>query len=138
MEKFKMLQKEIYNNLYNKKANIVTESLSAKERVFAQISHNLLEWILKGKGASSYFNTNNAKNAIEDLMKFANKSYNQAENTLLSLYDYLVYLKELVEDGKENSYEIKKAIQNIDGRFDIYDSTNIGDAMFDEIIRKIR
>lgn len=121
------------------KNNIVTESLSGKERIFAQISHNLLEWILKGKGASSYFNTKNSDNAINDLQKFANKTFNGAENTLLALYDDLQYLIDCLKKAEydKNDYMVKKAKQEIDGRFDIFYSTNIGDAMVDEIIRKV-
>lgn len=137
-----MLQKEIYNNLFNKKANIaVTESLSAKEKVFAQISHNLLEWILKGKLINSYLSTKEAENAINDILKSGlETSENHAENRLIALYDDLEYLIDSLKKAEydKNDYMVKKAKQEIDGRFDIFYSTNIGDAMVDEIIRKIR
>lgn len=136
-----MLQKEIYNNLFNKKANIVNESLSAKEKIFAQISHHVLEWLLKGKSPTSYLSTKQAEYDIADIIKQGvEKTENHAENRLIALYDDLEYLIDSLKKAEydKNDYMVKKAKQEIDGRFDIFYSTNIGDAMVDEIIRKVK
>lgn len=120
------------------KNNVVTESLSGKERIFAQISHNVLEWLLKGKSPTSFLSTKQAENAINDIIKQGvEKSENHAENRLIALYDDLQYLIDCLKKANydKNDYMVKRAKQEIDGRFDIFSSTNIGDMMIDEIIR---
>lgn len=141
-----MLQKDIYKNIFP--CLVVKESVNLQgvEKVWAQIAHNIWEWMKDGHSSSSYFSTKIADYNIADIIKYNVESRElAAQNRIFAIWGAIKYLKEKLEEYDKEKLamaksrpEVQKAMSEVTSKFDIFNSTKIGSVIADEIIEYLK
>lgn len=110
--------------------------LNGHERMFLQICSNIWKWIKDGHGASSFLETIQGKNALDDIEKIYkdDKYFRNAENQYLAIYDAVDDLAFKLEREKRLSHpEVQKAMANLTSKMNVFNSTKLGRIIAEEM-----